>query len=327
MEESAAVSISELEHSVPQAVLDRLSTLLTTQEYEATLRSFANPKQLTFRVNTILASQEEVIEELHQCHIETKAIPWCPLGYQVTKGSIRELQDTESYTAGKLYIQSASSMLSVLALQVQPKMRVLDMCAAPGSKTSQIATLMQNEGMLIANDRSRKRLYRLREILQQQAATNVEIIQGLGENLGLTHADCFDRVLVDVPCSGEGRFRLDRPVRLNRWNEQEINSLSKLQQQLLSTALRCVVTGGLVVYSTCTFAPEENELVLEKVLKKSSIDASLVPLPSEFLPPSARGPVSSWKNHEFSNRVEHALRIIPDETCTGFFVACIKRHS
>lgn len=327
MEEFVTVSISELEQSIPKGVIERFRDLLTDEEYDATLRSFANPKQLTFRVNTLLATVDEVLEDLHSRNIETTAIQWCPLGFQVTKGSIRELQATESHNTGKLYIQSASSMLSAHALQVQPEMRVLDMCAAPGSKTSQIAAAMNNEGMLIANDRSRKRLYRLREIMQRQGATNVEVICNAGELLGNTYADCFDRVLVDVPCSGEGRFRLDYPTRLERWNEQEIKSLSKLQQQLLSTALRCVVVGGLVVYSTCTFSPEENENVLEKVLKKSSIDASLVPLPAELLPPSSKGAVARWKEHVFSDSVANAVRVIPDEICTGFFIACIQRNS
>lgn len=327
MEEVPTVSITELEESIPQGVIDRFRVLLTEEDYEATLRSFASPKQLIFRVNTLLATVDEVLDDLQSRNIETTAIEWCPLGFQVIKGSIRELQETESHNTGKLYIQSASSMLSAHALQVQPKMRVLDMCAAPGSKTSQIAAAMNNEGMLIANDRSRKRLYRLRKIMQLQGATNVEVICNAGELLGNSYADCFDRVLVDVPCSGEGRFRMERPTRLQRWNEQEIKSLSKLQQQLLSTALRCVVVGGLVVYSTCTFAPEENENVLEKVLKKSSIDASLIPLPAELMPPSSRGAVTSWKEQTFSSKVADAIRVIPDGTCTGFFIACIQRNS
>jgi 16S rRNA (cytosine1407-C5)-methyltransferase len=218
-------------------------------------------------------------------------------------------------------------MLAAHALQVEPEMRVLDMCAAPGSKTSQIAAMMNNSGMLVANDRSRKRLYRLREILQRQGATNAEILCGPGERLGNTHADCFDRVLVDAPCSGEGRFRLEKPIRLSRWNMQEIRGLAKLQEQLLIAALRCVRVGGLVVYSTCTFAPEENEFVLEKVLRKKTIDAKVVELPKELRPPSGRAPISCWEGKEFTQDISPAMRIIPDEMTTGFFIACLQRLS
>jgi len=181
--------------------------------------------------------------------------------------------------------------------------------------------------MLIANDRSRKRLYRLREILQNQGVTNTEVLYGPGERLGQTHANCFDRVLVDAPCSGEGRFRLDKPLRFERWSTQEIRSLSKLQEQLLVAALRCVNVGGLVVYSTCTFAPEENEFVLDKVLNRNSINAKLVPLPSHLIPPTSSIPLSEWDGNSVKNNLSNAIRIVPDSTTTGFFISCLQRLS
>jgi 16S rRNA (cytosine1407-C5)-methyltransferase len=245
----------------------------------------------------------------------------------LTKGTIRQLQELTSWECGGLYIQAASSMLAAHVLQVEPGMRVLDMCAAPGSKTSQIAAMMQNQGMLVANDRSRKRLYRLREILQRQGATNVEVLCGPGERLGQTHADCFDRVLVDAPCSGEGRFRMDRPIRLSRWSVQEVRTLAKLQEQLLVAAMRCVCIGGLVVYSTCTFSPEENEIVLDKVLLRKSINAEVVPIPEHLRAPTAIDPITKWGEVDVRHDISNAIRIIPDETTTGFFIACLKRLS
>jgi 16S rRNA (cytosine1407-C5)-methyltransferase len=187
--------------------------------------------------------------------------------------------------------------------------------------------MMENRGMLVANDRSRKRLYRLREILQRQGATNVEVLCGPGERLGQTHADCFDRVLVDAPCSGEGRIQLDRPIRVARWNMQEIRGLAKLQEQLLIAALRCVRVGGLVVYSTCTFAPEENEFVLEKVLRKKTIDACVIDIPKELIPPSAKPPISQWEGKKITQDISRAIRIIPNESTTGFFIGCLQRNS
>jgi 16S rRNA (cytosine1407-C5)-methyltransferase len=245
----------------------------------------------------------------------------------VCNGTIREIQEVPSWNSGGLYIQAASSMLATHALQVEPEMRVLDMCAAPGSKTSQLAALMNNQGMLVANDRSRKRLYRLREILQTQGATNVEVLCGPGERLGQSHADCFDRVLVDAPCSGEGRFRMDRPIRLSRWRMQEIHTLAKLQEQLLVAALRCVCVGGIVVYSTCTFAPEENEFVIDKVLSRNTIDAEVLKIPEHLHPPTLRNPVTSWNGKDCKSDIRGAIRIIPDHTTTGFFIACLKRLS
>jgi 16S rRNA (cytosine1407-C5)-methyltransferase len=108
---------------------------------------------------------------------------------------------------------------------------------------------------------------------------------------------------------------------------QEIRGLAKLQEQLLISALRCVRVGGLVVYSTCTFAPEENEFVLEKVLRKKNIDAKVVALPQNLYPASARPPVASWEGKDLSQDVTQSVRIIPDNTTTGFFIACLQRIS
>ncbi len=319
--------IAKAETALPELFVERLQTLLSAEEYASSVQSFCNPKPLTIRPNTLRASEQEVLAEVADGGLQTAPIDWCPLCHLVTKGTIRELQELPSWSSGELYIQAASSMLAAYALQVEPKMRVLDMCAAPGSKTSQLAALMNNQGMLVANDRSRKRLYRLREILQMQGATNVEVLCGPGERLGQSHVDCFDRVLVDAPCSGEGRFRMDRPIRLARWSLQEIRSLAKLQEQLLVAALRCVCVGGMVVYSTCTFAPEENEFVLDKVLKRNSIDAEVIQIPDYLFPPTIKPPISSWNEKTIEHDLGHSIRIIPDATTTGFFIACLKRRS
>lgn len=320
-------NIAKVETELPELFTERLQALLSPVEYASSIKSFCNLKPLTLRPNTLRATESEVLSEVSSAGLKTTPIDWCPLCHLVERGTVRELQEVPSWNAGELYIQGASSMLAAHALQVEPEMRVLDMCAAPGSKTTQLAALMQNQGMLVANDRSRKRLYRLRGILQKLGATNVEVLCGPGERLGQSHADCFDRVLVDAPCSGEGRFRIDRPIRISRWSMQEIQSLAKLQEQLLVAALRCVCVGGMVVYSTCTFAPEENEFVLDKVLSRNSIHAEVVQIPVHLHPSTAIHPITSWNDKEIDFDIRHAIRIIPDHTTTGFFIACLKRLS
>jgi NOL1/NOP2/sun family putative RNA methylase len=317
--------VKKAEEELPSQILERFSALLSKKDYEATLQSFGVPKPVTFRPNTLRSSEETVVQNVADNGMQSTPIPWCPLCHLLTKGTIRELQALETAKTDGLYIQAASSMLAGHALQVEPGMRVLDMCAAPGSKTTQVAGLMNNSGMLIANDRSRKRLYRLREIVQRQGATNVEVLCGPGERLGQTHADCFDRVLVDAPCSGEGRIRLEKPIRIARWNMQEIRGLARLQEQLLIAALRCVRVGGIVVYSTCTFTPEENEFVLNKVLRKKNIEAKLVPMPETLHPENTMAPVTNWLGKECTQDVSSAVRIIPNATTTGFFISCIQR--
>ncbi|MBC8309691.1 MAG: RsmB/NOP family class I SAM-dependent RNA methyltransferase [Phycisphaerales bacterium] len=327
MAESSQSEIKNIERALPTTFIERLKKQLHHHEYKVALESFDNPKPVTIRSNTLRSSESKVLQEVSNAGMTTIPIPWCPGCHLLTNGTIRKLQELPSWDNGGLYIQAASSMLAAHALQVEPGMRVLDMCAAPGSKTSQIAALMENRGMLVANDRSRKRLYRLREILQKQGATSAEVLCGPGERLGQTHADCFDRVLVDAPCSGEGRFRMDRPIRLSRWSVQEVRTLAKLQEQLLVAAMRCVCAGGLVVYSTCTFSPEENEIVLDKVLSRKSINAQVVPIPTHLRPPTATNLITNWGEVEVKHDVSNAIRIIPDNTTTGFFIACLKRLS
>lgn len=319
--------IQRTEEQLPVEALERFRQILSPEDYIAALRSFSRPKPIVFRVNTLRASVEDVLNEIETAGLVASPIAWCPLGFKLEKGTLRELQALRSGKEGWIYIQAASSMAAANAMQVEEGMSVLDMCAAPGSKTSQLAAAMNNTGILIANDRSKKRLYRLREVLRWQNATNVEILCGGGERLGKTYADCFDRVLVDVPCSGEGRFRLDKAIRLERWNVKTIRTLARLQEQLLIAALRCVKVGGRVVYSTCTFAPEENECVLEKVISKNSIDAIVVSIPHELVPSSKRSPLKEWGNKVFTQNIDGAIRIVPDGTTSGFFVAVLERKS
>jgi len=309
---------------LPRRAIERLGEVLG-DDFDSAIASFSNERIVAFRVNTLKSSEEEVLNAIADSELSIEPIAWCPQSFIIKQGTIRGLQALDVYKEGKIYIQSTSSMLATHVLRVEEGLAVLDMCAAPGSKTTLIAALMQNQGRIIANDRSKKRLYRLREILQQQGATNVEVINEPAESLGRIYADCFDRVLVDVPCSGEGRFRVEKPIRMSRWSEQSIKTLAKLQQQILASALRCVKVGGRIVYSTCTFAPEENEMVLDKVLKKKSINAELIEVSQELLPPAVRTPLTSFQDWSASTDLSHAIRIIPNDLTTGFFIAVLKR--
>lgn len=320
-------AIHKAEEHLPVEAIDRFRKIFSPEDYIEVLQSFSKPKPIIFRINTLQATEAIVLKELSSSGLEVTPFPWCPLGYKLENGTIRDLQALRAGKEGWIYIQAASSMTAAHAMQVEKGMSVLDMCAAPGSKTTQLAAALNNTGILIANDRSKKRLYRLREVLQLQNATQVEVLCGGGERLGKSHADCFDRVLVDVPCSGEGRFRLDKPQRLEKWSVQGIRRLAKLQTQLLIAALRCVKVGGLVVYSTCTFAPEENECVLEHVLSKKSIDAKVVSIPQALVPVSSRPALIEWQGTQFTQHLDGAIRMIPDETTTGFFVAVLERNS
>ena len=150
-----------------------------------------------------------VHEDCAKQGIELEAVPWTEGAFRVRVGDRRSLQQTDLAGRGAVFIQSLSSMAAVEALEVQPGLHALDLCAAPGGKTAMIALRQQGRGVLVANDRSRSRLARLRSVLEQHGVSHVELSCNSGESFGGTHASCFDRVLVDAPCSGEGMFRCD----------------------------------------------------------------------------------------------------------------------
>ena len=194
-----------------------------------------------------------------------------------------------------------------------------------GGKTAMIALRQQGRGVLVANDRSRSRLARLRTVLEQHGVSHVELSCNSGESFGGTHASCFDRVLVDAPCSGEGMFRCDDAEAWAEWGLGRIRRLAKQQERLLIAGLRCLRPGGVLVYSTCTHAPEENEAVVHRVLSRIDVDVEVESLPGSV--PAGHPGLGTWEGVEFDPQVTLSRRLIPDGWCTGFFLARFRRHN
>jgi 16S rRNA (cytosine1407-C5)-methyltransferase len=211
-------------------------------------------------------------------------------------------------------------MAATLALDPRPGERVLDMCAAPGSKTTHIGALMENTGELVANDLSRARSHRLRAVLDQ-LGVSAEVRTGPGEKIGHRNPATFDRVLVDAPCSGEGRMRKEDPRSFSNWRGTLPKRLSSRQKSLLHSAIDAVKPGGVIVYSTCTFAPEENELVLTRALERYGDRVELDEVPVTL-------PDSLETVREFNGRtiaaLPRAIRLAPPNM-DGFFIARLRR--
>ncbi len=168
------------------------------------------------------------------------------------------------YAAGLYYMQEPSAMLPVSAIDMPDNAWVLDMCAAPGGKSSQLAIKLQGKGMLVSNDVDRSRAQVLRENIVRMGYSNVLVVSMDTERLANTFGGCFDVVVVDAPCSGEGMFRKE-PQALIDWNENNIRACALRQREILIRADKCLKTGGILLYSTCTFAEEEDERIAEYV--------------------------------------------------------------
>ena len=233
-----------------------------------------------------------------------------------------ELGNSIEHLLGYFYVQEISSMLPPLALKPKPGEFVLDLCSSPGSKTTQMAAMMKNEGTIIANDVKLDRIKILAANLERCGVMNVVATRNDGVGLCNRLAKKgfkFDKILLDVPCSGEGTLR-SSPKTFKMWNFKVVQKLSREQKKLFASAVKCLKVGGEIVYSTCTHSPEENELVVSFALKNFPLKIEKVELPLKCRPG-----VKEWKDEKFEGGVEKCCRIYPqDNDSEGFFVSKFK---
>ncbi len=311
-------------HDLPAQFLARLQRLIPSSRWSRTLRTFTTPRPTTFRVNTLAAPVREIREALVAQGFRLEPVAWYPEAFVLREGRLRDLQATDLYREGTIYVQSLSSMLPPLVLDPQPGETVLDLTAAPGSKTTQMACLMRGEGRIIANDNNRVRGYKLQANIALQRARNVEVTCRFGEAFGYRHPAQFDRVLLDAPCSAEGRFQAQEPASHRYWSLRKIHEMARKQRRLLAAALTALRPGGVLVYSTCTFAPEENEAILHDALERS---AGLVGVEAVTLGLANWMPgLAIWEGRPFHPGVRRAVRILPTDDIEGFFIARLRKR-
>jgi tRNA (cytosine49-C5)-methyltransferase len=308
--------------NLPEKFLERLKRLYPEKELEEILSSIQTKPLPSFRTNTIKTTTEELEKKLTQQGFLIEKVAWYHDAFILKNKSVRELTETEAYKQGELYIQNLSSMIPALVLDPKPDEKILDLCAAPGSKTTQMATLMQNQGEILANDLSRQRLYKLTANLHMYGVTNTKTLSFPGQILWKTYPEYFDKTLVDVPCSMEGRIRLDDPKTYQDWKLGKIKELETKQKYLLRSAISATKVGGVIVYSTCTLAPEENEGVLDWIVKKEAdaIEIEKITIPNLELQPG----IKEW-NKAFHPAISETARINPSYNMEGFFIAKIRK--
>jgi len=271
----------------------------------------SKPLRKSFRVNLLKTDVKTVIERLKN-DFEIEPIPWCPEGFFVSSD---EVTNTPEFSLGLIFMQEASSMIPPIVLDVKENMDVLDMAAAPGSKTTQIAAYMKNTGCIIANDVKFTRINILISNIQKFGAINVKVTMKDGRYFK-RFENRFDRVLLDAPCSNVGMIRKNYKY-LKLWRQKEVESLSRLQKELILAGYRALKPGGVLVYSTCTLDPEENEEVIDYLL--SSTDAKLERI---RLPLRSHEPFTEFNGKKYNDEVKKCLRIHPQDNDTeGFFVA------
>ena len=300
---------------------DRYASIAPDGFFEALEQGL--PKSI--RVNTLKTTSSEFTSRARSHDWELTALPWYTDGFVIDREDRSQpLGHSLEHFAGHFYVQEASSMVPPLVLDPKPGERVLDMAAAPGSKTTQMAALMRNQGLLVANDSSAVRLKALSSNVERIGLLNVVVTQLSGPRLGRLLPGYFDKVLLDAPCTAEGTIAKN-PELLGRWSENSIKKLSTLQLKLLLGAYYALRPGGTLVYSTCTFAPEENEGVVHEFL---SLHPEAVVADFELPGLPLDDGVAEWRGVTFDPQVARTKRVWPGNLAMeGFFIAHIKKPS
>lgn len=311
--------------------LSRLASILQTSTGKVK-GMFSERSVSTIRLNPLAGDPEKILEKIKGNEWELEQVNWSPYTYIVKNKDKSELGKSQDYAKGLFYIQNLSSMLPVIILDPKEDEKVLDLCAAPGSKTTMIAALMKNRGKIVANDENFSRIEDLKDVLELFYVKNTEIRLSDGAKLGRDNKNSFDKVLLDAPCSGEGLIFLRGPKPLRFWSIKKVKAMSTIQKRLISSAFEAVRPGGTLVYATCTLEPAENEGVVSHLLenypdaKVEKIDLTESEDFDQYKPFIVKG-IKHWSQNSYNPEVEKSIRVIPGKRMQGFYVVKIKKGS
>ena len=303
--------------------LERLSKIFAVRE--AVAEKLASTQlQSSIRINALSPlGRQEILDKLHAFGADLEPIPWCPDAFHLLSDK-RALAESELFQDGHVYIQNASSLIPALAMQPQAGERILDVCAAPGGKTAHIQALAGGEAEIVANDAMKPRLKKLEEVLATFRVDHATITNFEGQFIDRHLDGPFDRILLDAQCSGEGMLDLSHPGALRFWSVERVIKMSYLQQKMLTAAWKLLKPGGVLIYSTCTFGPEENEGPVSRHLKHHA-DARIEPIDLDI--PGRKPGLKSWQGQSFDSDLKHAVRVLPSTFLEGFFVCRLRKES
>jgi len=277
------------------------------------------PQKISIRLNTLKCKPEIILNNLKEFRLNQ--LKFYKDAYIIENGY--GIGNHFTHQLGLIYVQEIASMIPAIVLEPQPNDVLLDLCASPGSKTTQLAQLMSNKGVIIVNEINYKRISSLIHNVKKCGLLNEVIILLPGEKIGDVLPNYFDKILLDPPCSAEGTIRKSKKV-LYHWGLKNIQKMSRIQKGLIVSSFRALKPGGIMVYSTCTVAPEENEGVIDYLLKKFP-EAEVLPIDISHF--KIRGGVIKWQNEHYDTRVKNCARIYPQDNNTApFFVAKITKR-
>jgi NOL1/NOP2/sun family putative RNA methylase len=291
-------------------------------DFDLFIESVLRPRKPAIRVNTLKIERDILVSRMVSKGFKLSPIPFYQDAFLVEEAPV-EIGNTVEHFMGYYYVQSLSSMIPPLLLNPGPGEKVLDIASAPGSKTTQMAQMMNNQGLIVANDVDIDRIKALSNNIDRMGVLNVVITILEGNRFGNILPDYFEKVLVDAPCSALGTLSKNSEV-LKWWGREKIGRLMNTQKALILSGFDALKPGGLMVYSTCTLTPEENEYVVDYLLEKRP-EAKLIDF--ELKGVVLRNGVKSWERYEFSEEILKCKRVEPflNNNFEGFFIALITK--
>ena len=309
-------------YKLPSEFLDKLTKLYSV-EYPRIVDTFLKKRSATFRVNYLKTDLVSLRKALMNQGVKFTEFTF-PKGAFLLKTPLREFQKTGVYQKGLVFVQNISSMFPAFFLSPQNGEIILDLCAAPGAKTTQILSLAP-EARVTAIEKNRPRYYKLLANLKIQEANPVEVLLLDSIWVRKKFPECFDKILADVPCSSEGRFFIVDPKTFKYWKQNKVKEMAHKQKKLLHSAFFALKEGGELVYSTCTFSPEENEAIIDWFVDKFKGKVEILPIKIPLN--NVKDGLTRWRDKKFSSSLSLTKRIIPNDLMEGFFIAKLKKIS
>lgn len=293
-----------MEKQIPQFLKDLLIEQYGKEISAKIENGYKAQRPVTLRVNNLKTSLEKAKEKLDEAQIEYETISWYEKALIIKNVREEEIRKLEIYENGEIYLQSLSSMLPPIILEPKAGENILDMTAAPGGKTTEIAALTENKAYITACEKNKIRAERLKFNLQKQGVKSANIM--VEDARKLSDYFSFDKILLDAPCSGSGTENIfDK-----NFSKELVERSVKFQEELLSKALKILKPGGEMVYSTCSILKQENEKVLERVLSKGNAQIE---------------PITVQDIEVLPSKIAETITVCPTENYEGFFVAKIKK--
>lgn len=296
---------------IPEFLKSKLLAQYGDEVTNKILDGYSKKRKVTFRINTIKTNFEKIKEELEKEEIDFAVSDFYENAIILNDVDENKIRTLEMYKNGEIYLQSLSSMLPPLILEPREKENILDMTAAPGGKTTQIAMLANNKALITACEKNKIRYDRLAYNVEKQGAKGINLMQE--DSRKLSNYFSFDKILLDAPCSGSGTLYIEDESLEKYFTEELISRSAKTQEILLNKALNILKKNGEVVYSTCSILKEENELILKKILKQGKYE--IVPINLEKYKALPLLPTI----------IEGVMCVMPTDLFEGFFVAKIRK--